>query len=458
MAAAESEAARLRINDRICLGYQARGAALLSANRPAAAFACLRRQYDATDPGYHLRESMAAVALMAEAAVACGRVEEARRITLALEAVAAITPSPLLEINLLYARAVLAPAADREPHYRDALARDLTRWPWMRSRIQLAYGQWSAQAGRREVATTNLQAALEVFERIGAARWASSARLVAAEPEQSEIGVVVIYPGALIGRDTELAMLRGMIAGVEDEGASVVLRGPPGVGKSSMLRAARAMALAGGAVVLESSGTESQAMPPFAGLQQLLDPLASQDRPLPAIQRHALSTAFGASTGPTPELFLIAMAALTLVVDAAISQPVVLLVDDAQWLDAPTIEVLAFMSRRLRQDPVVMICALRDGHVVPLDDAEAYEIDLAGLDAESSRELLATVAEGLTAADRGEVLDQARGNPLALVELPAAWRSAGSHIFVPDVGGRSAHRPARAGVRGPDPRPAAGHP
>ncbi len=177
MAAAESEAARLHINDRICLGYQARGAALLSANRPAAAFACLRRQYDATDPGYHLRESMAAVALMAEAAVACGRVEEARRITLALEAVAAMTPSPLLEINLLYARAVLAPAADREPHYRDALARDLTRWPWMRSRIQLAYGQWSAQAGRRDVATTNLQASLEVFERIGAVRWASSARL-----------------------------------------------------------------------------------------------------------------------------------------------------------------------------------------------------------------------------------------------------------------------------------------
>lgn len=176
MAVAEAEAARSGINDRICLGYQARGAALLSADRPAEAFACLRRQYDPADPGYHLRESFAAVALMAEAAVGCGRVEDAREITRELETVAVLTPSPLLEVNMLYANAVLAPVDTRAERYRDALGRDLTRWPWMRARVRLAYGQWLAETGRRADAAIELAAAADVFAQLGAARWLRCAR------------------------------------------------------------------------------------------------------------------------------------------------------------------------------------------------------------------------------------------------------------------------------------------
>jgi tetratricopeptide (TPR) repeat protein len=171
MADAETQAASLRINDRLCLAYQARGTALLSADRPAEAFACLERSFDPSDPGYHLRESFAAVALMAEAAVDCGRVAQARVITETLQTVAVITPSPLLAVNLLYASAVLAPDELRERRYREAFGHDLTRWPWMRARLQLAYGQWLSAAGRPAEATGQLRAALAVFERNGAARW-----------------------------------------------------------------------------------------------------------------------------------------------------------------------------------------------------------------------------------------------------------------------------------------------
>jgi hypothetical protein len=177
MADAESQAAELRINDRICFGYQARGAALLTANRPEDAFACLRRQFDREDAGFHLRESFAGVALMAEAAVESGNEDEARAIVRTLETVAMITPSPLLETNLLYARAVLAPDDARDGLYEAALSSDLARWPWMRARVLLAYGQWLAQSGRQPRALTHLGAAREVFERIGAGRWSQAAAL-----------------------------------------------------------------------------------------------------------------------------------------------------------------------------------------------------------------------------------------------------------------------------------------
>ena len=232
----------------------------------------------------------------------------------------------------------------------------------------------------------------------------------------------------LIGRNDELARLRHVIDSIEDEGASVLVRGQPGVGKSSVLRAAAAMADGHGASVLQTSGVESQAMGPFAGLRQLLRPLEAHVEALPVVQRAALSTAFGARQGPPPEIFLTALAALTLVVDAAAARPVVLLVDDVQWLDEATVEVLAFVARRLRQDPVIMISAVRDGHAVALDGPESEEIVLRGLDDASSRALLATAAAPLTAADQRALLGQAQGNPLALVELPMVWRSSGGEV------------------------------
>ena len=175
MAEAEAEAVGSMVDDRICLAYQARGAALLTSGRPEEAFDTLRRQYDPSDPGHHLRESFAGFALTAEAAVACDRVTEARALLDHLDAVAVVTPSPLLAVNLLYARAVLAPGAQRDARYRSALAADLRRWPWMRARVELAAGQWFAQTGRRREADRLLHCALVTFERLGAVTWARSA-------------------------------------------------------------------------------------------------------------------------------------------------------------------------------------------------------------------------------------------------------------------------------------------
>ena len=195
MADAEAEAARLGINDRICLGYQARGLALLSAGRPAEALACMRRQFDPTDPGYHLRESFAGVAFLAEAAVDSGQTDEARGIVQVLETVALVTPSPLLEVNLLYAKAVLAAEEARDCHYQDALARDLTRWPWLRARVQLAYGTWLARSGRSAQADSHLRAGLVLFDSIGAARWSRSATVELARLGGSEPGLPESPPG-----------------------------------------------------------------------------------------------------------------------------------------------------------------------------------------------------------------------------------------------------------------------
>jgi DNA-binding CsgD family transcriptional regulator len=246
-------------------------------------------------------------------------------------------------------------------------------------------------------------------------------------PQRAAASVAV--GGGLVGRGTELALLDRVIGGIEHEGASVLVRGQPGVGKTSILRAASDAARHRGALVLIANGVEPEAMLPFSGLHQLLSPLMSGVASLPLVQHDALSTAFGAVAGPPPALFLTALAALTLITDAAGSQPVVLVVDDVQWLDAPTQDVLAFVSRRLRHDPVVMISGLRDGHPVALSSADVVEINLPPLDAESSRELLATVTGDLTPADQRAVLSQAEGNPLALVELPTAWRSAGADPF-----------------------------
>jgi DNA-binding CsgD family transcriptional regulator len=228
----------------------------------------------------------------------------------------------------------------------------------------------------------------------------------------------------LIGRDAELAALRRLITRIRHEGSSVILRGEPGVGKSSVLQAAAAMGRDSKALVLEASGIESESMLPFAGLHQLLRPLLGRPSSLPDVQQHALLTALGLRDGPAPQLFLIALAALTLITDTAATQPVVLVIDDVQWIDAPTNDVLAFISRRVRHDPVMMISALRDGHVAAACSADAREINLAGLDEDSSRELLNLTSDGLTSADRRAILGHARGNPLALVELPGTWRSA----------------------------------
>ena len=229
----------------------------------------------------------------------------------------------------------------------------------------------------------------------------------------------------LIGRRAEMDALLSVIDAVETRGRALLVRGDPGVGKTSVVHATIEAAKDAGRFVLETAGIETEAALPYAGLHYLLAPLLGSIGALPMVQQQAVLTAFGLAEGPPPELFLVALATLNLMTDQAASRPVVVVIDDMQWLDLPTNEVMAFVARRISEDPVVIIGVLREGHTIAFSSAHPDEIEIRGLNEASSREVLSRTATDLSLRDRETILDQARGNPLALTELPAAWRSAG---------------------------------
>jgi DNA-binding CsgD family transcriptional regulator len=226
----------------------------------------------------------------------------------------------------------------------------------------------------------------------------------------------------LFGREAEVAMLGQLVAGVPGQGGALVLRGDPGIGKTALLAAASAAASANGVFVLRTAGAQSETGLAFAGLHQLLRPVLRWLDRLPEPQRDALSAAFGALDVPAPDPFLIALAALNLLASAAERAPLLLVVDEAQWLDPPTASALAFLARRVAAEPVVVLFALRNGAVSPLDGAGLPELPLGGLGDEAAGELVDASARGLTPGLRRRVLEIAAGNPLALLELPAALR------------------------------------
>jgi len=228
----------------------------------------------------------------------------------------------------------------------------------------------------------------------------------------------------LIGRDRELRILNELIAQILESGAALVVLGGAGIGKSSLLRAAAGAARQASVQVLLTTGVEAEAQLPYAGLHQLLRPVLAGATALPAAQRGALSAAFGANEEQRPEPFMIALAALNLLAEAAADRPLLLLADDVQWLDQPSQEVLTFIARRVEADPIVLIASIRTGYQVALAAAGLPELNVTGLDDASARAVLAGHDAGLSYAGRERIVQEALGNPLALVELPAAFREA----------------------------------
>jgi len=239
---------------------------------------------------------------------------------------------------------------------------------------------------------------------------------------------VRLPPPSLLGRDRELSALSGLIGEVGEQGGCLVVSGEPGVGKSALLRAAVGYGRAAGLQILRSTGVECEAHLPYAGLHQLLRPVRCLEAGLPDGQRRALSSAFGgrvyAGAESPPEHFMIALATLNLLADAAARAPVLMVVDDAQWLDRPTQEALLFTARRIDADPIVMVVGTRTGEGTAFASADLTELDVGGLDDSSARVLLARHASDLSSADRERILKAAQGNALALIELPAALRAA----------------------------------
>jgi DNA-binding CsgD family transcriptional regulator/tetratricopeptide (TPR) repeat protein len=219
-----------------------------------------------------------------------------------------------------------------------------------------------------------------------------------------------------------VAILDRLVARIPERGGALVVRGDPGIGKTALLAVASAAADSKGVPVLRTAGAQSETGLAFAGLHQLLRPVLARLDRLPGPQRDALSAAFGAIDVPALDPFLIALAALNLLADAAEDQPLLLVVDEAQWLDPPTASALAFIARRVDAEPVALLFASRDGVGGPLDGAGLPELRLGGLDDAAAGELLDASAPDLAPGLRRRVLQLAAGNPLALLELPAAVR------------------------------------
>jgi len=233
----------------------------------------------------------------------------------------------------------------------------------------------------------------------------------------------VALHGRLIGRDREMRALADLLAGIQERGAAVIVRGEAGIGKSSLVAAASDRARERGVQVLTAAAVQCETHLPFAGLHQLLLPILADADHLPPPQRRALDAAFGVVDERAPEPFVIALATLHLLSDAAARAPLLLIVEDAHWLDRPTADVLTFVARRLEGDPVLMLVAIRDGYESPLDAVGLQELRVDRLDEASAADLLDAHNPDLHAAVRTRLLEEAEGNPLALVELPAALKT-----------------------------------
>jgi DNA-binding CsgD family transcriptional regulator len=245
----------------------------------------------------------------------------------------------------------------------------------------------------------------------------------------------------LIGREAELGILCGRVDRASERGGALVVRGQPGIGKTSLLVAATRHATDRGLRVLSTGGVQPEAHSAFSGLHRLLLPLwagteqGRLDKPdgtdglrnaphslfgglehLPEPQRDALATAFGVGVGPAPDPFLVGLAALNLLAIASEQQALLCVVDDAQWLDRGSVQTLGFAARRLSDESVVILFAASE----PGEDFRGLpELVVEGLSERDALALLDSVMPGgFDERVRERIVAEARGNPLALVELP----------------------------------------
>lgn len=230
---------------------------------------------------------------------------------------------------------------------------------------------------------------------------------------------------AIIGRDAELATLTQLIARCREHGQAIAVTGEPGIGKSSLVAASGQVAKAQGFLVLSATGVESEAQLPFAGLHQLLRRVLRRADRLAPLYRDALYSALGLAEGPQPDPLLIAQAAEQLLELVAADQLVLVLADDVQWFDQQSQDVLTFLARRSAVRQVVIIGVMRTGNSGPFLAAGLAELALSGVSDVAAELILAEHASELTPAERLRIRREARGNPLALVELPAAWTGPG---------------------------------
>jgi DNA-binding CsgD family transcriptional regulator/tetratricopeptide (TPR) repeat protein len=225
----------------------------------------------------------------------------------------------------------------------------------------------------------------------------------------------------LRGRRRECDLLDRLLDSVRGgESRVLVVCGEPGVGKTALLD--YLVEQASGCRVAHAAGVESEMELVYAGLHQLLTPMLDRLQRLPAPQANALRTAFGLSSGSAPDRFLVGLAALSLLAEVAEEHPLVCLVDDAQWLDQASSQVLGFVARRLAAESVGLVFAAR---VLGDELVGLPELVVEGLREADARALLDSVLTGpLDPRVHDRIVAEAGGNPLALVELPRGVTSA----------------------------------
>ncbi|MBV9196089.1 MAG: AAA family ATPase [Solirubrobacterales bacterium] len=234
------------------------------------------------------------------------------------------------------------------------------------------------------------------------------------------------FPGVgrcahLLGRGTECALLADVLAAIRrGEGRSLVLRGEAGIGKTALLT--YVVDSACDFTVLRAVGVESEMELAYAGLHQLCAPVFHLLTRLPEPQSDALQMVFGLKPGATPDRFLVALATLSLFSAAADERPLLCAVDDAQWLDRATGLTLGFVTRRLLAEPLGLVFAAREA---PEELQGIPQFEVPGLGEEDARALLASeIPFTLDERVRDEIVVEARGNPLALLELPQGLTAA----------------------------------
>lgn len=236
----------------------------------------------------------------------------------------------------------------------------------------------------------------------------------------------------LEGRDAELGMVASAVREIDERGQALVLVGEPGSGKTALLKAAIAQVEDSGVLVLTATGVEFEADLPYSGLSQIALPLSETLDGLARPHQQVLRTALGLDDGPFPTTGAVATAALALLTKASAARPLLLAVDDLQWVDRMSAAALGFVARRVSPLRIALVATLRAGTSSFFERSDLAEVEVGPLDPDAAARILGAHFPGLSRAQRARCVDEARGNALALLELPTVL------VTGSDLGGTAA--------------------
>jgi DNA-binding CsgD family transcriptional regulator len=231
-------------------------------------------------------------------------------------------------------------------------------------------------------------------------------------------------PGAdLAGRSADLELMDSLFVRPDRGGPGLLLRGAPGVGKTALLDAAAVRAADVGMRVLRASAVEFEAEMTFSALHQMLYPLRHHTDRLADHHRDILDRIFGLAPGPSPDPLAASTPVLALLGEVSVERPLLMIADDVSWMDGASCTALGFVIRRISDDPIVFLAAVRTGADDFCQQLQLPVREIEPLAAQTAAELLDAQWPGLTPTVRRRLLAEAAGNPLALRELPAALSS-----------------------------------